>query len=141
LNLKTTYGDINVKRIENDADLSTTTGEVNLSSFGRSNITTASGDVYAYLIKPNWKKESKITSDSGNLIITFPDISSLNLTASSYNKINNNMNIKSIIKNQKHTIKYKSKNSPLNITNKTGLIKLVDIKNQEVKLSREEKTQ
>ena len=140
LKLVTTYGSINVKRVDNDIDLYTTTGSVKFSSKGRPNITTVSGDVYAYLINPNWKKESKITSISGNLVITFPELSSLNLKASSNNSIQNNFNVKSTLKNQKHFLTYQSKNTPLSITNTIGSIKLVDMSNHKVKLSQEEKT-
>ena len=140
IKLKTTYGSINVKRIDNEVDLSTTSGSVKLSSRGRLNIETVSGDVYAYLIEPKWNKKSKIISDSGNLIITFPELSSLDLKVSSKNSILSNFNLESTLKNDSHIFENESKKNPLSISNLTGQIKLVEIKKHKVQFSQEEKT-
>jgi len=138
--LKTTYGSINVKRIDNEVDLSTTTGSVKLSSRGRLKIKTVSGDVYAYLIEPKWNKKSIIKSESGNLIITFPELSTLDLKASSKNNILSNFNLESALENGSHIFENESKTNPLSISNLTGQIKLVEIKKHKVQFSQEEKT-
>ena len=140
LDLKTTYGSINIKRLENDIDVSTTSGKVKFSSSGKPKITTLSGDVYAYLIRPNWSESSEIISESGNLIITFPDISKLNLKATSKNKILNNFNATTNIHNDFYIVAHEAKQNPITISNTNGIIRLVDMKSQQVDLSLEEKT-
>ena len=131
--LESTYGSINIKRISNDVNIKTHSGNVKLSGSGQTNIQTGSGDIYAYLYESNWKAASSFDSEDGNIVLTFPDINNLNMYVhSNTNKILNNFKAGVVAKNGSYVYSHHALKNTINITNKNGLINLISIKNQKV---------
>lgn len=139
LDLTSSYGSIDIKRLSNNSIITTASGKVKLSGSGQTNIKTISGDIYAYLYNPKWQSKSSIHTKQGNIVFTFPDLSDLNMTVSSLNKILSNFN--AIIQSNKglYVFKHHALTNAIHVSNETGLIKLVNIKSQQINLPGKEK--
>lgn len=132
LNLTSTYGSINIKRLSNNVKVTTSSGKVKISGSGQANIKTTTGDIFAYLYHPSWEKASSIDSINGNIVFTFSDIQNLNLAVRSEASIQNNFKAKISSKNGINTYIHPALNNTISITNLKGQIKLVSVKNQQI---------
>jgi DUF4097 and DUF4098 domain-containing protein YvlB len=127
LNLETSYGEINIKELDNNLKLTTQTGTIKTSGKGIVEIDTDSGNVYCNLLLPNWNNQTHITSESGNIFMTFPNEKNLKIKARSGKKIYNNFNAKIISANGVYNYSSNSSRNPISIISQKGFIKLVSV--------------
>ena len=134
LDLKTSYGVINIKEIKNDVVLKSQSGKIQLSSSGAVKINTVSGNIYVNLMRPNWDNKSVIKTEKGNIILTFPQISKLDLQALSGENIHTNFKAELSKKRGMYQFfNYAPKNT-INLYSTKGFIKLVSVDQNNVEI-------
>ncbi len=81
LSLATRDGRISVSRRRGSIEAKTTTGEISAASTGRLELASGSGEIRATAIGRRWKGESRITTDSGRIVLKVPTFGDIALDA------------------------------------------------------------
>lgn len=81
LHVTTTYGDISVRRVNNDVVVHSRDGKVMVAGSGSIDASTGTGDLRVFPLSAKWLKPLKLKTGSGNILMEVPLYGEIALTA------------------------------------------------------------
>jgi hypothetical protein len=127
LALSTRDGRISAKRRTSAIEATTTSGEIQASSYGRLTLKTDSGQIRAIAIGKRWQGTSTLSTDSGRIVLIVPTFGDVALAAETGGKLSTNFGLsihaQADERHEAHA-RYGAGSSPLQVRSASGEIVL-----------------
>jgi hypothetical protein len=127
LALSTRDGRISAKRRANAVEATTTSGEIQASSYGRLTLETDSGQIRAIAIGKRWQGASEVSTHSGRIVLLVPTFGDVALEAETGGRLSTNFGLSihalSDGRHEAHA-RYGAGSAPLHARSGTGEIVL-----------------
>jgi len=127
LALSTTHARISAKRRGNAIEATTTSGEIQASSYGALTLKTDSGQIRAIAIGKRWPGTSEVSSESGRIVLLVPTFGDVALQAETGGRLSTNFGLSiHALPDGRHEAhaRYGAGSSPLHVRSRSGEIAL-----------------